>query len=81
MVYNDFEPYDKIDDFGFFKGIGSALIIYAVIAAIAFFCFYKPPPLVYWSVSRDECVKVIIGNTTYDCVDGLPETYEKVWVE
>lgn len=36
-------------------------------------------PIVYWSVSKDECVEVI-GDENYDC-SNLPKKYERIWVK
>lgn len=37
-------------------------------------------PIVYWSTSKNECVKVIIKGQDCDC-SKLPEKYERIWVK
>lgn len=43
-------------------------------------------PMVYWSVSKDKCVKIVVFDINKkewiekNCSD-MPKKYEKVWVE
>ena len=43
-------------------------------------------PIVYWSTSKDECVKIIVFDKNKkewvekDCTD-IPKKYERIWVE
>jgi len=43
-------------------------------------------PIVYWSVSKDECIKVVVFDRNKkdwiekDCTD-IPKKYERIWVE
>ena len=41
---------------------------------------YFSLPVVYWSYSTDECVKVIYDGYETDCSE-LPEKYERIWVK
>lgn len=71
------------------KGVQAYFIVLAILtlgAVIWGIFMIKPLPLVYWSTSKDECVKVQIYNPqtenwdACDCED-IPEKYERIWVK
>ena len=43
-------------------------------------------PMVYWSISKDECIKIVVFDRNKkewvekDCTN-IPKKYEKIWVE
>lgn len=43
-------------------------------------------PIVYWSTSKDECIKIIVFDANKkewaekDC-SNIPKKYERIWVE
>ena len=41
---------------------------------------YFSTPVVYWSTSSNECVKVIYDGIETGCNE-LPEKYERIWVK
>ena len=41
---------------------------------------YFSTPVVYWSTSSNECVKVMVDGVETNC-DEMPEKYERVWVK
>ena len=41
---------------------------------------YFSTPVVYWSTSSNECVKVMYDGIETGC-DKLPEKYSRVWVK
>lgn len=49
------------------------------------FCVYciNSFPIVYWSYSKDECVKVFKDGVYYPCseIDFKNDKYEMIWVK
>lgn len=55
-----------------------ALIFLGAILVGAHSCFLTP--VVYWSTSKDKCVKVMYHDIELDCSE-LPKKYNRIWVE
>ena len=56
-------------------------IVILILIAFAFMFYWASQlPVVYWSTSRDACVKVIVGDKIRSC-DTLPTKYERIWVK
>ena len=55
-----------------------------VLAIIGFVIYgiesYFSTPVVYWSISSNECVKIIHDDIEIDCNE-LPEKYTRIWVK
>lgn len=58
--------------------IGACLVV--AIFLMTVFLFVDPVPVVYWSTSKNECVRIEIKGEVFDCSD-MPEKYERVWVK
>jgi len=56
------------------------ILIIVFIAILAWFNKCADIPIVYWSNSKNECVKVIIKGIDCDCKQ-LPDKYERIWVK
>lgn len=58
-------------------------IVCGVFLVLGYFLI-KPIPIVFWSVSKNECVKIIkIENgkeVFYDC-SIIPKKYKRIWVK
>jgi len=71
------------------RGITWALAMVSIMVAVgvlAWTVFVDPLPMVSWSTSRNECVKVEIYNdkseTWEDCgCESIPEKYERIPVK
>ena len=57
-------------------------VISTIIFTLLLILCIKEPPVVYWSTSRDECVKIIIKGEDHSCggYNDL-DRYRKVWVK
>lgn len=64
------------EDSEFIAGI--CALLFVVVITLAILQVWFSTPIVYWSASKDRCVKV--ENCDCTC-DSLPEKYERVWVE
>jgi len=57
-----------------------------LLAAIIIFFFlwavriYFDIPIVLWSASKNQCVKIMYDGEEIDCSE-LPERYERIWVK
>lgn len=66
------------------KKLGEIILLWLALGFIYFALIEPaiPDTYVYWSTSRDECVKVVIGDQERDC-SMYPDLdkYERIWVE
>jgi len=56
------------------------IALFAVYSMILFHGHKEPFPTVYWSTSKDQCVKIIKNDIECGC-ENIPAKYRKVWVE
>lgn len=55
-----------------------AIFIICLVMTLPF--LVKPLPIVYYSHTKQECVKILIEGIEYDCSE-IPARYERIWVE
>jgi hypothetical protein len=56
------------------------LLIFLTLGICVWVIDQADVPVVFWSHSKDECVKIIIKGSECDC-SVVPEKYTRVWVK
>ncbi len=60
----------------------TALVLFITLCTVTIVSFIKPVPQVYWSVSEDTCVGIIIDDAKVPCTGfDFNQTYTKIWVK
>ena len=78
-------PHKENNMWEFIKEEKSLIVAVLFVVAIYFFVFLLAPPelpVVYWSTSKNECVRIEIKGEEINC-DELYKynRYERVWVK
>ena len=62
------------------KYIGTILLCFVLLYFVVI--YPDPIPIVYWSASQNECVRIETLGVDYSCDDFKNyERYHKIWVE
>ena len=56
------------------------ILIMLMILACFLFLEAANTPVVYWSTSKNECVKIEVRGEDCGCSE-LPDKYERIWVK